>query len=89
MYERLEQEIENVLQMCEITNPNQIKDKIQLKSLRKSVDFMTNKSGKYERERQEMDNVIDGMKKDFFIYLFFLLSWQIYSIKINTVYKKK
>ena len=60
--------------MCEITNPNQIKDKSQLKSLRKSVDFMTNKSGKYERERQEMDNVIDGIKKDFFIYLFFLLS---------------
>ena len=58
--------------MCEITNPNQIKDKSQLKSLRKSVDFMTNKSGKYERERQEMDNVIDGIKKDFFIYLFFL-----------------
>ena len=72
MYEKLEQEIEKVLQMCEITNPNQIKDKSQLKSLRKSVDFMTNKSGKYERERQEMDNVIDGIKKDFFIYLFFL-----------------
>ena len=50
--------------MCEITNHNQIKDKSQLKSLCKSVDFMTNKSGKYERERQEKDNVIDGMKSD-------------------------
>ena len=64
MYEKLEQEIEKVLQMCEITNHNQIKDKSQLKSLSKSVDFMTNKSGKYERERQEKDNVIDGMKSD-------------------------
>ena len=50
--------------MCEIRNHNQIKDKSQLKSLSKSVDFMTNKSGKYERERQEKDNVIDGMKSD-------------------------
>ena len=50
--------------MCEITNHNQIKDKSQLKSLSKSVDFMTNKSGKYEGERQEKDNVIDGMKSD-------------------------
>ena len=50
--------------MYEITNHNQIKDKSQLKSLSKSVDFMTKKSSKYERERQEKDNVIDGMKSD-------------------------
>ena len=50
--------------MCEITNHNPIKDKSQFKSLSKSVDFMTNKSGKCERERQEKDNVIDGMKSD-------------------------
>ena len=50
--------------MYEITNHNQIRDKSQLKSLSKSVDFMTKKSSKYERERQEKDNVIDGMKSD-------------------------
>ena len=50
--------------MYEIANHNQIRDKSQLKSLSKSVDFMTKKSSKYERERQEKDNVIDGMKSD-------------------------
>ena len=50
--------------MYEITNHNQIRDKSQLKSLSKSVDFMTKKSSKYKRERQEKDNVIDGMKSD-------------------------
>ena len=50
--------------MYEIKNHNQIRDKSQLKSLSKSVDFMTKKSSKYERERQEKDNVIDGMKSD-------------------------
>ena len=50
--------------MYEITNHNQIIEKSQLKSLSKSVDFMTKNFGKYERERQEKDNVIDGMKSD-------------------------
>ena len=50
--------------MYEITNDNQIRDKSQLKSLSKSVYFMTKKSSKYERERQEKDNVMYGQKSD-------------------------
>ena len=30
----------------------------------KSIDFITNKSGKYEQERQEKHEFIDGMKID-------------------------
>ena len=31
---------------------------------KKAIDFITNKSGKYERERQEKHEFIDGMKID-------------------------
>ena len=50
--------------MCRKTNDNQIKEKSQFKSLSKSIDFITNKSGKYEQERQEKHEFIDGMKID-------------------------
>ena len=56
--------MEKVLQMCRKTNDNQIKEKSQFKSLNKSIDFITNKSGKYEQERQEKHEFIDGMKID-------------------------
>ena len=32
--------------------------------MNKSIDFITNKSGKYEQERQEKHEFIDGMKID-------------------------
>ena len=38
--------------------------KVLLKSLNKSVDFMSNKFDKYEREKQEKDKLIDSIKRD-------------------------
>ena len=60
---KLEEEMKKVPQMCE-KQDSQIKGESQLNSLSEAMNFMTNKSEEYERERQEKDKIIDSMKSD-------------------------
>ena len=62
--QNLEKQVGQILKMLEKTEDRQIIGECQLTDLAKGVDFITQKSDEYEKDRREKDAIIATLQSE-------------------------
>ena len=62
--QNLEKQVGQILKMLEKTEDRQIRGKCQLSDFAKGVEFITQKSDEYEKDRREKDAIIATLQNE-------------------------